>query len=379
MNNLLILFNPYYQSDVVEQHLKLLIQNEKVAFGKIKSKLKDTNSVFNEQLEEIYKNINEKDYLQLFLTDYSNIYVVKVEKISSEDMSSLAPKYYKEKNLEVEQWFLITDMRELVRNNFEKVRDDLLSNFTIPSFGNHSYAIYGNQYVYPLNVDMKEEIDYFQKEDDDFVYYTNMFKSKKYLDIKSNLIKYSYSEDLINHIHPNSLDNIISAEMEYEDNIHNPVYDFSSVVVKYAKTMELEIYMYVKILFSSLVKCDSEINKISYSVQSRDFTIEDIFKNKPNLGTYKFLFKNDLIIKVLADNYDFSMKIFVLKKFPKIINDLQNIRNKTVHGNPPDIEAVKLLRANILGISRKSILIEIVKNRLYFKFNKIKLDSIGLS
>ena len=379
MNNLLILFNPYYQSDVVEQHLKLLIENEKVAFGKIKSKLKDTNSVINEQLEEIYKNINEKDYLQLFLTDYSNIYVVKVEKISSEDMSSLAPKYYKEKNLEVEQWFLITDMRELVRNNFEKVRDDLLSNFTIPSFGNHSYAIYGNQYVYPLNVDMKEEIDYFQKEDDDFVYYTNMFKSKKYLDIKSNLIKYSYGEDLINHIHPNSLDNIISAEMEYEDNIHNPVYDFSSVVVKYAKTMELEIYMYVKILFSSLVKCDSEINKISYSVQSRDFTIEDIFKNKPNLGTYKFLFKNDLIIKVLADNYDFSMKIFVLKKFPKIINDLQNIRNETVHGNPPDIEAVKLLRANILGISRKSILIEIVKNRLYFKFNKIKLDSIGLS
>ena len=379
MNNLLILFNPYYQSDVVEQHLKLLIENEKVAFGKIKSKLKDTNSVINEQLEEIYKNINEKDYLQLFLTDYSNIYVVKVEKISSEDMSNFAPKYYKEKNLEVEQWFLITDMRELVRNNFEKVRDDLLSNFTIPSFGNHSYAIYGNQYVYPLNVDMKEEIDYFQKEDNDFVYYTNMFKSKKYLDIKSNLIKYSYGEDLINHIHPNSLDNIISAEMEYEDNIHNPVYDFSSVVVKYAKTMELEIYMYVKILFSSLVKCDSEINKISYSVQSRDFTIEDIFKNKPNLGTYKFLFKNDLIIKVLADNYDFSMKIFVLKKFPKIINDLQNIRNETVHGNPPDIEAVKLLRANILGISRKSILIEIVKNRLYFKFNKIKLDSIGLS
>ena len=36
MNNLLILFNPYYQSDVVEQHLKLLIENEKVAFGKVK-------------------------------------------------------------------------------------------------------------------------------------------------------------------------------------------------------------------------------------------------------------------------------------------------------------------------------------------------------
>ena len=97
MNNLLILFNPYYQTDVIEQHLKLLIQNEKVAFGKIKSKLKNKNDVSNEELEKIYSNTTSKDYLQLFLTDYSNIYVVKVEKISSEDMSDFAPKYYKEK------------------------------------------------------------------------------------------------------------------------------------------------------------------------------------------------------------------------------------------------------------------------------------------
>ena len=118
MQNLLILFNPYYQTDVIEQHLKLLIQNEKVAFGKIKSKLNDKSSVVSKKLEEIYSSITSKNYLQLFLTDYSNIYVAKVEKISSEDMSDFAPSYYKEKDLEVEQWFLITDIRELVRNNF---------------------------------------------------------------------------------------------------------------------------------------------------------------------------------------------------------------------------------------------------------------------
>ena len=379
MQNLLILFNPYYQTDVIEQHLKLLIQNEKVAFGKIKSKLNDKNSVVSKKLEEIYSRITSKDYLQLFLTDYSNIYVAKVEKISFEDMSDFAPLYYKEKNLEVEQWFLITDIRELVRNNFETVRDDVLSNFVIPEFDNHSYAIYGNKYIYPLIIDMKEKIDYFQKNDEDFFYYPNMFKSEKYLKIKETLSKYSFGEVLVNQMHPNSIDSVISAEMEYEDNINNPIYDFSSVIVKYSKTMEQEIYMFAKFLVATLIKYDSKINNISYSVQGKEFLVKDIFENKPNLGTYKFLFRNDLITKVIESNFEFESKIFVLKKFPKIINKLQNIRNETVHGNAPDIKSVKLLRADILGIAKESILVEIVKNRLHFKFSKNKLDSMGLN
>jgi len=91
------------------------------------------------------------------------------------------------------------------------------------------------------------------------------------------------------------------------------------------------------------------------------------------------LFRNDLITKVIESNFEFESKIFVLKKFPKIINKLQNIRNETVHGNAPDIRSVKLLRADILGIAKESILIEIVKNRLHFKFSKTKLDSMGLN
>ena len=78
MKNLLILYNPYYQNDVIEQHLKLLTQNQKVAFGKVKSKLKNLEHAFQEQLDAIYQNINESNHLQLFLTDYSSIYVAKL-------------------------------------------------------------------------------------------------------------------------------------------------------------------------------------------------------------------------------------------------------------------------------------------------------------
>lgn len=102
MQNLIILYNPYYEKDVIEQHLKVLIENQKVAFGKVRSKLKNIEHNFQDDLENIYKSVDSENYLQLFLTDYSSIYVAKVVKITNEDLYDLAPAYYKEKNLEVE-------------------------------------------------------------------------------------------------------------------------------------------------------------------------------------------------------------------------------------------------------------------------------------
>src|SRR5574344_2171206 len=107
MHNLLILFNPYYEKDVIEQNLKVLIENKKVAFGKVRSKLKNIEHNFQDDLENIYKSVDSENYLQLFFFFYSSIYVAKVVKITNEDLYDLAPAYYKEKILEVETWFLI--------------------------------------------------------------------------------------------------------------------------------------------------------------------------------------------------------------------------------------------------------------------------------
>lgn len=55
MQNLLILYNPYYQKDVIEQHLKVLIENKKVTFRKIRSKLKNIEHSFQDDLEKSIK------------------------------------------------------------------------------------------------------------------------------------------------------------------------------------------------------------------------------------------------------------------------------------------------------------------------------------
>ena len=153
MKNLLILYNPYYQANVIEAHLEVLKANGAVAFGKIRSKLKDkfgANDLCEsaESLESLVNLLrdsgdlnNQKDlkdsndssdsnhsnFLQLFLTDYANLYVAKVVDIVKTATDRLIPRYYKEKNLNVECYFIISDLREIVRDNFAIIRDKYLA------------------------------------------------------------------------------------------------------------------------------------------------------------------------------------------------------------------------------------------------------------
>lgn len=64
MNHLLILYNPYYQQDVIQQHLSVLQEKFQVGFGKIRLKLNDQEK--RDSLEEIYKATNEKIFCSFF-------------------------------------------------------------------------------------------------------------------------------------------------------------------------------------------------------------------------------------------------------------------------------------------------------------------------
>ena len=209
---------------------------------------------------------------------------------------------------------------------------------------------------------MEYKIDYFESEDTEFKHYPNMFKSKEYLQIKENFIQYTFGEKWINRMHPNSLDNIVSAEMEYMQNRLNPQYDFSTVIIKYAKTMEQELYGFIKTLFKRLIAYDSSIENISYSVQSRDYKISDIFTTKPNIGTYKFLLREYKVKGCMDESIkDYHTKKFISSTIPHYISQVQKIRNESVHGEAATLEDAEELRKSILGISKMSMLVDVIK------------------
>ena len=255
-----------------------------VAFGKVKSKLRDYEHPNEEVLETIYDDVSRDNPMQLFLTDYNSIYVANVISVKQTKTKIIkAPKYYDD--LDVEMWYVFDDLRLIVKDDFQKIRDNILANFIATNFNNRTYAIYGNQYVYPMQITMKEEINYFEKDDEDFKYYNNIFKSELELQIKDILVDFVFGSEIFYKLASNTQDNLISAELEYKQNRHNPLYDYSAIVVKYSKAIELELYRYLKDIFAYLMEKDPYLKSFSYTIQGRDFILEDILEHKATYGT----------------------------------------------------------------------------------------------
>ncbi|WP_120819791.1 HP0729 family protein [Helicobacter pylori] len=352
MNHLLILYNPYYQKDVIQQHLSILQEKSQVGFGKIRSKLNDQER--QHSLEEIYKATNEENFLQLFLSDYANLFVAKVIKVSKEIDESLIPSYYKEKNLEVEDFFIISDLRELVREDFSLLRDQFLANFITPN--NHTYAIYGNNYIYPLPVRLKEERSYFLGDEK---HYLSVYKSKEYLAMQENFMRFVFGKRLFYLLHPDSINNLIHAELELLQSQNDFLNDFTSIIVKYSKTLEYEIYIFAKKVLLKACEKDPSLYDLDYKVQGKSFTLKDFFTKKPNLGSMKLLLRHEKVQCHLEE----SLNRFINSSFQKSLSLIQEIRNEAVHQKAPGLKEVEKIRNEILGIEGVSLLKGILTRR----------------
>jgi len=357
MKNLLSLYNPYYNENVIEQHLELLKENGLVAFGKIRSKLRDYEHPNQDVLNVIYEQTSKEMPTQFFLTDYNSIYVANVVSVNESIKFIKVPKYYEE--LEVEYWFVFDDLRLIAHKDFEVIRDKILSNFKATNFNDRTYAIYGNPYVYPMQVTMKEEINYFEKDDEDFKFYTNIFKSEEQLQMKQNLIDFNFGKKSFYALAPNSQDNIISAEIEYMQNRDNLLYDFSSIIVKYSKAVELELYRFMKQVFAYLLKSKKELENFPYAIQGRDYKLKNILTHKPNFGTYSYLIKSHEIKNAINTQIqNGSLRHFIFVVTPSFIRTMQNIRNESVHGDSTPLKECNEIRNEVIGIGKGGMLVE---------------------
>ncbi|MCX2716132.1 ATP-binding protein [Helicobacter sp. MIT 21-1697] len=345
MQNYLILYNPYYESNVIGKHLEILKSQGQVAFGKVRSKLR-TNNADSKQTSHL------DDYicpLQLFLTDYENLFVTQVSRVCANlENPHIAPDYYQQ--LDIELWFIIEDLRELVRGDFAKVRDVYLANFTTPAYNNRTFTIYGNPYEYPLHIELKKPEQYFIESK---TYYIDALQSSDFVAMKKRLIHFNLGDRFEKHCLVSTLEDLTKAELEIEKytlDKENGA-DCSHIIIFYARSFEQEMWEFAKILFSILSARNKDILEIPYKVQGINFTLKDIFENKPNLGTYAMLLSHYLIKERIDSLFDRNPLRFYLNiSLPKHIKSLQKIRNTSVHQKKAHLQEALHLRAIMLGI-----------------------------
>ena len=371
MHNLVILYNPYYNQEVIEDHVRVLnsqtdVLTAKVAFGKVRSSRRDYEHPFGNRVESLCAKISKDEPLQLFLTDFSSVYVCYVEEVREKLGDIQAPTYYE--NLEVDSWFIVSDIREVTRDNFEYVRDHLLVNFTTPNYADHTFALYGNRYDYPLMVNQREEINYFENFEADERNFTRVFKSKQYSKVQDDLAHYVFGKQLIYKMHPDSLESLISAEVDYLEHKDDATFNFSSIVINYSKTFENESYFFLKKIFKKLLEHNPSLDKITYQVQGRTYSLKDYLTQKPNMGTNSYLIKQYEIKTAYKEVFN------DWQKYTKLINLLnyeikdanfviQKIRNEAAHGGVISKQECDSVRGVLIGIGQNSVLGGILKNK----------------
>ncbi|GAA6854528.1 hypothetical protein Kyoto204A_06930 [Helicobacter pylori] len=253
--------------------------------------------------------------------------------------------------MEVEDFFIISD---LSREDFSLLRDQFLANFIAPN--NHTYAIYGNNYVCPLPVKLKEERSYFLGDEK---HYLSAYKSKEYLIMQENFMRFVFGKRLFYLLHPDSINNIIHAELDLLQSENDLLNDFTSIIVKYSKTLEYEIYLFAKKVLLKACTKDPSLYDLNYKVQGKSLILEDFFTQKPNLGSIKYL----LMHKRVQCHLEESLNRFINSSFQKSLKFFQDIRNEAVHEKAPSLHEVKKLRNEILGIEGASLLKSILTRK----------------
>ncbi len=177
--------------------------------------------------------------------------------------------------------------------------------------------------------------------------------------MQENFMRFVFGKRLFYLLHPDSINNIIHAELELLQSENDLLNDFTSIIVKYSKTLEYEIYTFAKQVLLKACKKDPNLYDLVYKVQGKSLTLKDFFTQKPNLGSVKYLLMHKRVQCHLEEN----LNRFINYPFSKSLTLIQDIRNEAVHEKAPSLHEVEKLRHEILGIEGMSLLKSILSRK----------------
>ena len=187
--------------------------------------------------------------------------------------------------------------------------------------------------------------------------------------MKKSLINYNFGEKRFYNFATSTQDNLIDAELEYEEHKQDDGYDFSSVVIKYTKAVEYELWAFLKEIVKVLNGACEDIKDVTYTLNGREYPVTNLLENKASFGTYLYLIKKHQPFINMINQYidpKGGMIAFIFKSIPCYISVVQEIRNESAHGESKiSQEQCEELRENVMGIGRAGMLAEFIRMRKY--------------
>ncbi|MBL0171939.1 MAG: hypothetical protein IPP90_14705 [Gemmatimonadaceae bacterium] len=381
--HLVTVWNPSYAADALEAHLRVLLDWDARAtagtgvggdddvyvwWGKVRSGQRQQAMPHLADIlalgHEADADPSESRETHLYLTDYRSLYVADITHITTTDPrdrdAEHVPGYYARSNLNCDCWFMLGDIRALVRDDLEGVAAELalLRN---TRYHDRPVSMYGGMVDLPLLVSRPDGRCYFDERERELLTDRALWARFDAEQGGVGALEATLRDD---HLGPrvwNALDAsarrfLTMAERTMREDRRDPAADLSSVVVSYGKAIEVQVNEVLRRAMGGApeaarrVKIGDSTRLLPEALPLSLGQLAFVLGGEPALGEH--------LRRVLEEGAYFT------GAFAAVLDAFADVRNSAAHGGVIDRAVVGHWRDRMLGVGMESVVTRLAAVRV---------------
>lgn len=340
-----------------------------VWWGKVRSQYRQAPLPHLEEIIALDEQISPEEgasEVQLYLTDYRSLYVAHLAGVSREDVrddpaeSRHIPRYYVEGNLSADCWFQLWDIRRLVLDDTPAVTAEL-RNLRNTRYHDQRVSLYGGMVDLPLIVTRPDGMQWFNEGERQQLtggrHWVEFDAERAGAgEMQRELRDNRFGSRLWGNLDPAVRGFIATAEQLFRAHRHDAAFDLSTVIVDFAKAVELQVNVVVR---SALARAPRELRHANLDGRSVDIVTDGPW----GLGELSIIIgrdkaRHDWFRTHLEHGEWFAMGL------PPVLDELREVRNPASHGGAVQRERIEGLRGALIGVGSAGNLVELAKVRV---------------
>lgn len=381
-----LLWNPsdrYTTGDAMDDHLSILLREADrrgrgerledeayVWWGKVRSsnRRESEGLPHDDDIREIKDELDGEGGLDrevhVYLTDYRSLYVGHVVEITFDEMfvdePELVPAYYRSKNLAVDCWLRLADIRRLVDNDLLGVIT-ALGSLEVIHYDNRPVSLFGGMHSLPLIVRRKDNERFF-----DAATRAQYTESRLWaqadrergseIAMQSELRDNVVGERAWNALHPAARSFVSKAESDFRRHRGDMSHNFSDVVLNIAKALEVHCN---DLLVRALSRAPVSARQINIDGRTKDV----VLGGPLTLGQLAHALRNEKQLREAVLISIQAGETFV-ETIVAVLGEIAPIRNRAAHGEHVDRKTALRWRNQMLGIGGEGLIEELERARV---------------